>query len=102
MFIRKAHSMIFVNTLVETVVQILEELKQRGAGVLLVNQGIPVIRTLQGVLRNEGSSSGNMRLEIRHFGTITITRSGNVQSLEGEHILSANSRSCVTSKGANA
>jgi hypothetical protein len=140
MSIRKARSMIFVNTLiefqaftaaitvllgllgstppttdpivlkersedlqlVETVVQILEELKQRGAGVLVVNQGISVIRTLQGVLRNEGNSSGNLRLEIQHFGTITISRSGNVQSLEGERILGANPRSAVTSIGVNA
>jgi hypothetical protein len=140
MFIRKAHSMIFVNTLiefqaftaaitvllgllgstpsttdpivlkergedlqlVETVVQILEGLKQRGDGVLVVNQGISVIRTLQGVLRNEGKSSGNLRLEIQHFGTISITRSGDVQSLEGERILGANPRSAVTSIGVNA
>jgi hypothetical protein len=139
MFIRKAHSIIFVNTLiefqaftaaitvllgllgsapsttdptvlkergedmqlVETVLQILEEHKQRGAGVLIVNQGISVIRTLQGVLRNEGNSTGNLRLEIQHFGTITITRSGNVQSLEGERILGANPRSTIMSKGVN-
>jgi hypothetical protein len=88
--------------LVERVVQILEELKQRGAGVLIVNQGISVIRTLQGVLRNEGNSSGNLRLEIQHFGIISITRSGNVQSLEGERILGANPRSSATSIGANA
>jgi hypothetical protein len=88
--------------LIETVVQILEELKQRGTGVLIVNQGISVIRTLQSVLRNEGNSTGNLRLEIQHFGTITITRTGNVQSLEGERILGANPPSAVTSKGVNA
>jgi hypothetical protein len=88
--------------LIETVVQILEELKQRGTGVLIVNQGISVIRTLQGVLRNEGNSTSNLRLEIQHFGTITITRTRNVQSLEGERILGANPRSAATSKGANA
>jgi hypothetical protein len=84
------------------VVQILEELKQRGNGVLVIDQGISVIRTLQGVLRNEGNSSGNLRLEIQHFGTISITRSGNVHSLEGERILGANPRSAVTSIEVNA
>ena len=83
--------------LVETVARILEELKQRGAGVHVVNQGISVIRTLQGVLRNEGNSSGNLRLEIQHFGTISIAHGGKVQSLEGERILGANSRSAGTS-----
>ncbi|TVY90647.1 Transcription factor [Lachnellula willkommii] len=87
--------------LVETVVQVLEELKQSGAGVNIVNEGIPVIRTLQGVLQNKGSSSNNMRLEIQHFGTISITRSGKLQSLEGERILGANPRPVVTPMGSD-
>lgn len=83
--------------LVETVVRILEELKQRGAGVHVVNQSISVIRTLQGVLRNESKSSGNLRLTIQHFGTISIARGGTVQSLEGERMLGANPRADVPS-----
>ena len=83
--------------LVETVVQILEGLRWSGTGVHVVNQSIAVIRTLQGVLRGEGNSSGNLRLSIPHFGTISITRGGTVQSLEGERILGANPRSDLTS-----
>ena len=79
--------------LVEKVVQILEGLKHYGTGVRVVNQSISVIRTLQGILRNEGNSSGNLRLAIPHFGTISVARGGAVQSLEGERILGANKRS---------
>jgi hypothetical protein len=44
-------------------------------------------------VRNEGNSSGILRLAIPHFGTISIARGGTVQSLEGERILGANPRS---------
>lgn len=81
--------------LVETVVQILENLKRCGTGVQLVNQSISVIRTLQGVLRGEINSSGSLRLSILHFGTIIIANGGIVQTLEGERILGANPRSTV-------
>ena len=83
--------------LVETVIQILEGLKQYGTNVHVITQSISVIRTLQGVLRNEGNSSGNLRLDIPHFGTISVARGGTVQSLEGERILGANPRSDVAS-----
>ncbi|KAE8452670.1 hypothetical protein EG329_013929 [Mollisiaceae sp. DMI_Dod_QoI] len=87
--------------LVETVVQILAGLKRNGSGVHVVNQSISVIRTIQGVLENEGNSSGNLRLEIPHFGTISIARSGAVQSLQGDRILGANLRSDVMSMEVN-
>jgi hypothetical protein len=87
--------------LIEKVVHILEELKQNGTGAHVVNQSISVIRTLQGVLRNEGTSSGNLRLTIQHFGTISIARGGAVQSLEGERILGANPQSDSTSMEVN-
>jgi len=87
--------------LVERVVQILEGLRRYGTGVHVVNQSISVIRTLQGVLRNEGNSSGNLRLSIPHFGTVSIARGGTVQSLEGERILGANPRSDVMSMEVN-
>ncbi|OCL06582.1 hypothetical protein AOQ84DRAFT_343131 [Glonium stellatum] len=87
--------------LVQTVVEILEGLKRHGTGVHVVNQSISVIRTLQGVLRDEGSSSGNLRLSIPHFGTISVARGGAVQSLEGERILGANPRSDVMSMEVN-
>lgn len=86
--------------LVETAVQTLERLKQRGTGVHMVNQSISVIRTLQGVLRNGPNSSGNLCLEIPHFGTIIIAHSGTVQSIEGERVLGATSGSSVPSLGA--
>ena len=83
--------------LVETVVQVLERLYQYGTNVQGVSPSISVIRTLQDILRNEGNSSGNVRLTIQHFGTISVARGGTVQSLEGERILGANPRSTVTS-----
>lgn len=87
--------------LVETVVGILEELKEYGSGVHVVNQSISIIRTLQGILRNEGSASGNLKLSIPHFGTISVARSGAVKSLDGERILGAAPRpdETVTSLG---
>jgi hypothetical protein len=87
--------------LVETTVQILEDLKQHGVGAQVVNQGISVIRTLQGVLLNEGNISDDLRLEIQYFGTISISRSGTVHSLEGERILGAHPRSTETTIRAN-
>jgi hypothetical protein len=90
--------------LVETVVQILEGVKRFGttsSSVHVVDQSISVIRTLQGVLRNEGNSSGNLRLSIQHFGTISIARCGTVQSLEGERMIGANPRSDLTSMEVN-
>jgi hypothetical protein len=83
--------------LVETVVQILEGMKQYGTGAQVVNQSISVIHTLLGIVRNEGNSSGILRLSIPHFGTISVARGGAVQSLEGERILGANPRSQATS-----
>ncbi|KGO48434.1 Transcription factor, fungi [Penicillium expansum] len=44
-------------------------------------------------------SSGSLRLEIPHFGTISITRSGTVQSLEGDRILGANPHPRATLTG---
>jgi len=79
--------------LVETVVQVLEGMKQYGTGAHVVNQSISVIHTLLGIVRNEGNSSGILRLAIPHFGTISIARGGTVQSLEGERILGANPHS---------
>jgi hypothetical protein len=88
--------------LVETVVQIFEGMKQFNTGLNVVSQSISVIRTLQGIIRDEGNSSRNLRLEIPHFGTISIARGGAVQSLEGERILGANPRSQATSMQAQA
>ncbi|KAK4870034.1 hypothetical protein LT330_005758 [Penicillium expansum] len=85
--------------LVERVVQTLEKLKQHGTGVHIADQSITVIRTLQGVLQNKEESSGSLRLEIPHFGTISITRSGTVQSLEGDRILGANPHPRATLTG---
>jgi hypothetical protein len=90
--------------LVETVVQVLEAVKQFGtttSSVHVVDQSISVIRTLQGVLRNEGNPSGNLRLAIQHFGTISIARCGTVQTLEGERMIGANPRSDLTSMEVN-
>ena len=87
--------------LVETVVQTLETLKDLGTGAHVVNQSISVIRKLQGTLRNDGKASGNLRLEIPHFGTISIARSGIVQSLDGERVLGANPRSRGTAVKVN-
>lgn len=83
--------------LVETVVEILERLKQHGTGVHMVNQSISIIHTLQSILHNDGKSPDNLRLEIPHFGIISVARSGAVQSLEGERIVGANPRSNVYS-----
>jgi hypothetical protein len=88
--------------LVETVVQIFEGMKQSNIGLNVVSQSISAIRTLQDIIRDEGNSSGNLRLEIPHFGTISISRGGAVQSLEGERILGANPRSQATSLWAQA
>jgi hypothetical protein len=82
---------------VETVAQIFEGMKQYGGGVHVVNQSISVIRTLQGILREEENSSGSLCLAIPHFGTISIARGGAMQSLEGERILGANPRSKASS-----
>jgi hypothetical protein len=79
--------------LVETVVQVFEGMKQYGTGVHVVSQSISVIHTLLGIVRNEGNSSGILRIAIPHFGTISVARGGTVQSLEGERILGANPRS---------
>jgi hypothetical protein len=78
--------------LAEKVVQILEKVRDSGAGVQLVNQSISAIRRLQGVIQNEPGSSKNLRLEIPHFGTINIARSGIVQSAEGWRMLDASQR----------
>lgn len=64
--------------LVDTVVQILETLKRYGTGVQLVTQSTSAIRTLQAVVCNEGRSSGDLRVEIPHFGAVRIARSGAV------------------------
>jgi hypothetical protein len=76
--------------LIETVVQILEARQSSGTGLHVVNQSISVIRTLQNVLR--GNSTSNLRLSIQHFGTISITRGGTMQLLEGERIVGAHPR----------
>ncbi|CAM1508915.1 Fc.00g026540.m01.CDS01 [Cosmosporella sp. VM-42] len=76
--------------LVETVVQIFEGLKQRGAVAHVANQSVSIIRTLQSVLGHEGNSPSSLRLEIPYFGTISVSHGGNVQSLEGERILGSN------------
>jgi hypothetical protein len=76
--------------IVETVAQILERSKQFGAGVDLINQSISVIRTLQGILRDGGQLSENLRLTIPHFGNINIKRGGSVQPVDGERIVGAN------------
>ncbi|KAJ5396218.1 uncharacterized protein N7487_010521 [Penicillium crustosum] len=87
--------------LVETVVQTLERLREHGTAVHLADQSITVIRTLQGVIQNEDDSFSSLRLEIPHFGTIRVTRSGAVQSLEGDRIIGANPHPRATLNGAN-
>ncbi|KAJ5587342.1 uncharacterized protein N7459_003107 [Penicillium hispanicum] len=76
--------------LIERVVQNFERLKQRGIGMSVGAQSISVIRTLQLFLHGE-TPSDRLRLEIPFFGIIKIARSGNLQPLEGERMLGANS-----------
>lgn len=85
--------------LVETVVQTLERLRQHGTAVNIADQIITVIRTLQGIIQSKDDSSSSLRLEIPHFGTISITRSGTVHSLEGDRIIGANPHPRATLTG---
>lgn len=87
--------------LVETVVQTFERIRQHGTAVHIADQSITVIRTLQGVLQSKDDSFSSLRLEIPHFGTISVTLSGAVQSLEGDRIVGANPHPRAKLKGAN-
>jgi hypothetical protein len=87
--------------LMETVVQVLEGRKEYSTSEHIVSQSISVIRTLLGILRNEGNPTAHLRLEIPHFGTISVARDGTVQSLTGERILGSHSRSEVMSSSSS-
>ncbi|KAJ5225776.1 hypothetical protein N7468_007001 [Penicillium chermesinum] len=78
--------------LVEKVIRSFEQNQGNGTHVSIGKQSIAVMRALQRALRNESSLSTKLRLEIPFFGTISIARSGAIQSLEGEAIIGANSR----------